>query len=77
MSDTPSAQPTTIQRLQDSVTPALALLAGMQIDLFTPIGSGELTAEDLANRLGVDANRLSRLLHALASTGLLEVARFV
>lgn len=73
MLDTPPAQPTTIQRLQDAVTPALALLAGMQLDLFTPLADGELTAHELADRLGVDANRLSRLLYALAATGLLTV----
>ena len=63
-------QPATIQRLQDAVAPAFALLGGMQLDLFTPMASGEQTAEELAARLGVDANRLSRLLYALAATGL-------
>jgi hypothetical protein len=72
MSD--SVQPTTIQRLQDSVVPALTLLAGMQLDLFTPLAEGEMSPEALADRLGVDANRLSRVLYALAAAGLL-VAR--
>jgi SAM-dependent methyltransferase len=63
-------QPATIQRLQDAVAPAFALLGGMQLDLFTPMAAGEQTAEELAARLGVDANRLSRLLYALAATGL-------
>ena len=62
---------TTIQRLQDAVAPAFALLAGMQLDLFTPMADAELTADELSVRLGVDANRLSRLLYALAATGLL------
>lgn len=73
MPDTDRPQPTTIQRLQDSVGPAFALLAAMQLDLFTPLGESELTAEELASRLGVDPNRLSRLLYALAATGLLTV----
>ena len=64
-------QPTTIQSIQDSVAPAFALLAGMQLDLFSPMADAELTAEELAARLGVDANRLSRLLYALAAAGLL------
>ena len=71
MPDTDQVQPTTIQKLQDAVGPAFALLAGMQLDLFTPIAEAELTARDLAARLSVDANRLSRLLYALAATGLL------
>ena len=64
-------QPTTIQSIQDAVAPAFALLAGMQLDLFAPMADGELTAEELAARLGVDANRLARLLYALAAAGLL------
>jgi hypothetical protein len=63
-------QPTTINGIQDAVAPAFALLAGMQLDLFTPIAEDELTAEELAVRLDVNANRLSRLLYALAATGL-------
>ena len=78
MPDAGPMQPTTIQRLQDGVVPAFALLAGMQLDLFTPIAEEALTAEELAARLGVDANRLSRLLHALTAAGLLaeEDGRF-
>ena len=71
MPDTDQVQPTTIQKLQDAVAPAFALLAGMQLDLFSPMADAELTAEDLAVRLAVDANRLSRLLYALATAGLL------
>ena len=78
MPDAGPMQPTTIQRLQDGVVPAFALLAGMQLDLFTPIAEEALTAEELAARLGVDANRLSRLLYALTAAGLLaeEDGRF-
>ena len=71
MPETDQLRPATIPQLQDAVGPAFALLAGMQLDLFTPIGEGELTAADLAKRLQVDANRLSRLLYALTATGLL------
>jgi hypothetical protein len=72
MPDTDQVKPATIQRLQDAVSPAFALLAGMQLDLFTPLADAELTPAELAVRLGVDANRLSRLLYALAATGLLD-----
>ena len=72
MPDADALQPKTIQRLQDFVIPAFALLAGMELDLFTPLAAEALTPAQLATRLGVDANRLSRLLYALAATGLLE-----
>jgi hypothetical protein len=64
--------PETIQRLQSGVAPALAMLAGMQLEVFTHLADGPRTAEHLAERLGVAADRLSRLLHALAASGLLE-----
>jgi hypothetical protein len=70
---TDEVQPTSIQRLQNAVVPAYALLAGMQLDLFTPLAAEALTPDELAARLGVDANRLSRLLYALAAAGLLTV----
>lgn len=49
----------------------LALLAGMQLDLFTPLGEGPLAADALARRLKVDGARLERLLRTLVNLGLL------
>jgi hypothetical protein len=63
-----------IDRLIAGVAPALALRAGLELDLFTRLGRGPATAGELAAALQVDAARLSRLLYALASIGLLEVA---
>lgn len=66
-------KPASIAELRAAVEPALALLAGMQLGVFTAIGDGERTAQDLAAEIGCDAGRLSRLLYALALIGLLQV----
>lgn len=66
-------QPGLIDGLRASVAPALALLAGMQLGVFSELGDGELSADEVAAKLGCDAGRLSRLLYALTHVGLLEV----
>ncbi|WP_222183959.1 methyltransferase [Geminicoccus harenae] len=74
--DTGSApvQPDTIRRLQAGVAPAMALLAGMQLRVFTRLDAGPATARELAAALEVDPGRLARLLRALVATGLLDEA---
>lgn len=67
-------QPATITSLLDSVYPGFALLAGMQLDVFTALQHGPLTADELARSLGVHAAKLRQLLYALAGAGLLQVA---
>jgi hypothetical protein len=64
--------PDTITRLQAGVAPALAMLAGMQLEVFTCLADGPRSADDLAGMLRVPPERLSRLLHALVVSGLLE-----
>jgi hypothetical protein len=49
------------------------MLAGMKLDLFTPLGEGSLTATQLAARLAVRPEWLEPLLHGLAAMGLLTV----
>jgi hypothetical protein len=49
------------------------MLAGMQLDLFTPLKDGPMTAEQLAAALGVKAEKLSPLLYALVAAELLTV----
>jgi SAM-dependent methyltransferase len=66
-------QPTTIQKLATAVYPSFALLAGMQLDVFTPLKDGPLTAAQVADVLGVNPEKLSRLLYALVTTHLLTV----
>jgi hypothetical protein len=51
-----------------------AMLAGMQLDLFSPLDNGPMTAQELAAALNVDAGKLSLLLYALVVAGLLTVS---
>ena len=62
-----------IDRLFAAVPEALALRAAMELDIFTRIGGGAVSAESLGAALDVEPARLSRLLYALASIGFLEV----
>ena len=66
-------RPVRIQELQQASQEAVALLAGMQLDLFTPLGDGPMRADELAVALGVDAGKLSLLLYGLVVAGLLTV----
>lgn len=66
-------QPETITRLLDAVYPSFALLAGMELDLFTQLVNGPLTTEQLANKINVQAKKLRPLLYALVVSGLLRV----
>ena len=53
MADQPSEiLPETITRLRESVDSALTMLAGMQLDVFTPLKDGPLTLEQEAEALG-------------------------
>jgi predicted O-methyltransferase YrrM len=70
MPQSPSS-PTTILGYIDSVYPAFALLAGMQLDLFTPLSERPYSAPQLAQQLQVDEDRLQRLLLALVQANLL------
>jgi predicted O-methyltransferase YrrM len=51
----------------------MAMLAGMKLDVFTPLKDGPLTAKTLADVIGVDPTRLSLLLYALVTAELLKV----
>jgi hypothetical protein len=72
MSKNAPKTPETIERLQASVPAAFALLAGMQLDIFTQLGDGPCSSGEIAAALGVAEDRLSRLLYALVAAGLLE-----
>lgn len=50
---------------------SLALLAALQLDVFTPLGDGPLPLADLAARLEIPPPRLRRLLSLLVVEGLL------
>jgi hypothetical protein len=49
------------------------MLAGMKLDVFTPLDAGPLTAAELANALCVDASKLGPVLYGLVIAGLLTV----
>lgn len=65
--------PDKIDNLIAAVPKALALRAGLDLGIFTHLGSGALTAESLGKILNVRSGGLSRLLYALSSIGLLDV----
>jgi DNA-binding transcriptional ArsR family regulator len=62
----------TIDRCMTDVLAPYALLAGMKLDVFTPLADRPSSAEQLAERLGVQPDRLRQLLFALAAMGLLR-----
>lgn len=64
--------PSTIDRLESAVPEALAMLAGMELGVFTQLASGPLTATTLSVQIGCGEERLQRLLHALVVVGLLQ-----
>ncbi len=65
--------PQRIEALRSAVYPSFALLAGMQLDLFTALADGPLSAIQLAAVTDTDASRLRVLLYALVNAGLLTV----
>jgi hypothetical protein len=68
-----AVRPEIIEGLQAGVAPALALLAGMQLEIFTHLAAGPRNPGALAEALGVAEDRLQRLLYALAALGLLQL----
>ncbi len=61
-----------IDRLNHALYPSLAMLADMQLDVFSPLAYGPMTTADLAARLGVGAAKLEPLLYALFISELLD-----
>jgi predicted transcriptional regulator len=66
-----SSKPETIDRLRFAVDGAFAMLAGLQLDVFTPLKDSPMTADDVASAIGVGPARLRLLLYALVAAGLL------
>jgi methyltransferase family protein len=69
----PPLQPDTIERLARAVYPSFAMVAGMQLDVFTPLQDGPLSVGQLAAALAVPPRKLRPLLYALVAAGLLTV----
>lgn len=72
-SSPPFAPAETISKNAYAVYPSFAMLAGMQLDLFTPLKDGPMSADALARSLGVKSVKLSPLLYALVAAGFLSV----
>src|SRR4249920_2569773 len=64
-------RPDTVNKLRSEADAAFAMLAGMQLELFTPLKAGAKTAEDIAHAIGVGPARLRLLLYSLVAAGLL------
>jgi len=63
--------PRRINQLRSEADAAFAMLAGMQLDLFTPLKNRPMTAEQIAAAIGVVPTRLRLLLYCLVAAGLL------
>jgi hypothetical protein len=71
MSNDQSVLPSTIEALADAPYPSFALLAGMELDLFTPLKDGPLDAVAVARAAGTNPAKTAQLLHALVAIGLM------
>lgn len=69
----PDLDPERLRRFGYAVATPFAVLAGMQLDVFTPLQEGPANVEALAQRMGVDARRLRPVLCALVTAELLTV----
>ena len=64
--------PERIEALSQAVYPSFAMLAAMQLDLFSCLREEPLGAAEIARRLTVEESRLKPLLYALVVIGLLD-----
>jgi methylase of polypeptide subunit release factors len=64
-------KPEIINKLRFGADAAFAMLAGMQLDVFTPMKDGPMTTEQIASAIGVKPDRLRLLLWSLVAAGLL------
>lgn len=68
-----TTNPTIFDKLEWAVWPSFAMLAGIQLDLFTHLKDGPMSAERIAEVIGVGQDKLKSLLYALTAAGLLTV----
>lgn len=66
-------KPDKIEQLLDGVYPALALLAGMELDLFTHLEETPQDVERIADEINVRPSKLKPLLFSLVAAGLLTI----
>lgn len=63
----------TIDRLSEAPFSSFAMLAGMQLDVFTGLRDSPMSAEQIAMALSVQPEKLTPLLYALTAAGLLTL----
>ena len=73
--ESPVSRPETVTKLRFAADAAFAMLAGMQLDVFTPLNGSSKSAEDIAHAIDVNPGRLRLLLYALVAAGLFDRAR--
>jgi len=66
-------EPKVIKKLATTVYSSFAMLTGMQLDVFTPLKAGPMSAEQIANAIGVQPSRLKQLLFSLVAAKLLTI----
>lgn len=66
-----TSKPDIFYQIRNGARVTAAMLAGMKLDLFTPLKDGPLQTEQLAKELSVNADKLGPLLYALVIAGLL------
>jgi len=64
-------QPDIFYQIRNGTRGAAAMLAGMKLDIFTPLKDGAMSPQQLALKLGVNPKKLAPLLYTLVLTGLL------
>ncbi len=64
-----------IENLTMSAYPFFAMLAGMELNLFTALKDRSLTSKQIADSIGINAEKLNPLLYALVAAGLLTLEK--
>ena len=67
--------PEIIENLAAAVYPSFAMLAGLQLDVFTPLVDGPMDADQIGRAIGVRPEKLRPLLYGLTAIGLLHVEK--
>ena len=62
-----------IDNCTQAIFTPMAVRAALQLDVFTPLANGPMTAVELADTLGVDARRLEMLLYQLVVGKFLDI----
>ena len=65
--------PDDLEAIEESVCLAMAVRAGMELDVFSHLADGPCASDEVAEKIGVDGWRLGRLMYCLVHAGLVEV----